>query len=413
MSERRECPHCDYSVPSRRGYSLKRHVKRKHPEHYDQFLIDYNKKYTKVKKDFSFTCKNCGKKHPSKGTHKKEFCNQSCAATYNNQNRIVVKKESPVKLKNQIQRIVDNFNKLINEDRDWYFFDVFQKKVNIEKMGRLNPYFILSVEFYGTEFIDSLKINREYKKDFFIENINYIATNLYNEMKNHNTMIKKQRKDNFEKANQIIEKYKITEIGYWGTLYSVYGLEEIDWLFKYARHHKKTYSLLYPPKTKDANLHDKIYKERVEAERVAYLQEQGFSLKSINGERKEVIMHEKISRKKFDKSFYPLMESLGCEVIEEYKVRESSNHRIDYLIKKGDTIIGIEYKSTNAKWSPNHLERQKKFYKKYLIKKYPNVEVIIVSDDGKYGMSNNDCLKYLKKAINEDHSGLNKILEVA
>ena len=386
MTRKKKCPHCNYEVEFRRGHSLKRHVKRKHPDHHQQFLIDYEKQYGIKKRVLHFNCKCCGKKQTS--DYPKEFCDQSCAATYNNPIREIKNRKDKAKPK-RIQKLKNELLKILKGNgRNYYRFDTLQKKVCLEtyRGNRIR----LESTFFGSEFLDSFKYERIFQKDYFEQKIDSITEELYNEIKSHSDKINKQRKANEKKAIAIIEKYQITEYPsfFFNHIYKDFGLEDMYWFSEYNRRYSsinKFYIKKQPNKLQD--IYVSII-ENIVAEREKQSRENYHSYNSSSP-----IQHERIARDKFDKVLFPLLKSKGYVIHEEFKVCSDSNHRIDYFITKGDFQLGIEYKSGKASWTSHHLEKQKNFYEENLKDKFPNVKVLIVSDTGKYGLSDEECLE--------------------
>lgn len=89
--KKNKCFYCDY-ICKGKNYHFRRHVKRKHPEVYEEFLEYYNKhiKINQTKKFYDFKCLNCGEefKHHEK---KRKFCSKSYSAIFNNKKRIYKK----------------------------------------------------------------------------------------------------------------------------------------------------------------------------------------------------------------------------------------------------------------------------------------------------------------------------------
>jgi hypothetical protein len=125
---------------------------------------------------------------------------------------------------------------------------------------------------------------------------------------------------------------------------------------------------------------------------------------------------EKMDRNVFIPKFKGFLDSLGVEykLEEEYQVRKESLHKIDYVLKipKKGLVIGIEYKSSKASWSRIKIEEQRVYYHFHLDRRYMGtsifprsrdsygvVETFLVSDDGKYGVSESDLMSHIEKIL--------------
>jgi hypothetical protein len=354
MSKTKKCPYCNYEVPFRRGSSLKRHVKRMHNENYNDFLIEYDKKYT-------------------------------------------IKRKS--KISKKIQRISKYLINLV----DVYdvSFVCLRKRITGYYIEH-DKQFVIDLEYFSHDLGENLQETKKYEKKYFVENIIEISTDIYNIIRSYDNKLKNKKREDYKKAKEIINKYQITHIPNKDKFYDIgfHYIDELDWFMnKYIRNHENILKELVDQdkKNKQDNYHleikkvkeDQILLERYGTTDIEYI------LKHFPF---QPIQHERIARDNFDLSLFPLLEEKGYEVKVEYRINPNTNHRIDYLILGEDFSFGIEYKASNVYWSSNHLENQSQFYEEELKKKYPNIKVLIVSDNGKYGISDTECLDYIKNS---------------
>lgn len=127
-----------------------------------------------------------------------------------------------------------------------------------------------------------------------------------------------------------------------------------------------------------------------------------FDRDTLKDPNENYIQWEKMAREKFDSDIKNLVQEFSFKVSEEFKVQDSSNHRIDYLMEREDLVIGIEYKADEASWVTDKIEAQVRFYDKCLKKRFPNKKVytFIVSNKGKYGYSHDEIIDIIENLVN-------------
>lgn len=117
----------------------------------------------------------------------------------------------------------------------------------------------------------------------------------------------------------------------------------------------------------------------------------------------EITLFEENAKKIFEKSLFKELHRLKIKYKFHKEFRLSTNnHRIDYLLylEEYDLYLGIEYKSGQRYWNKSEIEDQRLFYQKRLNSLYKNkVETYLVSDNGKYGWSNEEFIKILKNLL--------------
>jgi len=115
---------------------------------------------------------------------------------------------------------------------------------------------------------------------------------------------------------------------------------------------------------------------------------------SVTFEEKKLVKNFILNLKK---SYHEL------NVIAEYTLpkRDGISARIDVFIKfKDGRSLGIEYKAGQKHWSNKELKKQLNKYKRCLRDRKGLIGLFLVSDNGKYGISENDLFKKLNNILN-------------
>ena len=159
----------------------------------------------KKKEEKHFYCLYCGKEITGKGRSRKKFCNQSCAASYNNTGR-KQSLESRIKRSRTLQRRNPNFNGVYKE------IDEYQHN-NYENFDNEKEYFCLNC---------GKKIEKTYrnKANKFCSNKcqgEYTRKKSIEKWKNGETIISPEKLPSYVK-NYLFEKnnYKCEECGFEG-----------------------------------------------------------------------------------------------------------------------------------------------------------------------------------------------------